>query len=163
MALPKMARVRQHFEAPVLTDLPAAIHEELDRINAASIIHSGETVAITAGSRGVANIATAVKATVDYLKRLGAKPFVVPAMGSHGGATAEGQRSVLEHYGITETTVGAPVKATMEVVKLGSLQQAGADDLPVFMDRYAAEADHIVPLNRIKAHTDFNGSIEAVS
>lgn len=161
MALPKMARVKQHFDAPVLSDLPAAIHKELDRINAATIINSGESVAITAGSRGVANIVTAVKATVDYLKNLGAKPFVVPAMGSHGGATAEGQTSVLEHYGITESTVGAPVKATMEVVQLGSIKNADADDLPVFMDRYATEADHVVPLNRIKAHTDFNGSIES--
>ena len=82
-------------------------------------------------------------------------------MGSHGGATAEGQTSVLEHYGVTESTVGAPVKATMEVVQLGSIKNADADDLPVFMDRYAAEADHVVPLNRIKAHTDFNGSIES--
>ena len=157
MALPKMTRIQQQFEAPVLTDLPAAIHTELDRINAATIVKPGETVAITAGSRGVANVDIAVKATVDYLKGLGAKPFVVPAMGSHGGATAEGQRSVLEHYGITEKTVGAPVKATMEVVELGKT----ADGLPVFFDRYAAEADHVVPLNRIKAHTDFNGSIES--
>ncbi len=157
MALPKMTRIQQHFEVPVLTDLPAAIHAELERINAAAIVKPGETVAITAGSRGVANVATAVKATVDYLKALGAHPFVVPAMGSHGGATPEGQRSVLEHYGITEATVGAPVKATMDVVELGKT----ADGLPVFFDRYAAEADHIVPLNRIKAHTDFNGSIES--
>ena len=157
MALPKMTRIQQRFEAPVLTDLPAAIHAELDRINAAAIIKPGETVAITAGSRGVANVATAVKATADYLKTLGAHPFVVPAMGSHGGATPEGQRSVLEHYGITEETVGAPVKATMEVVELGKT----ADGLPVFLDRYAAEADHVIPLNRIKAHTDFNGSIES--
>ena len=157
MALPKMTRIQQQFEAPVLTDLPAAIHTELDRINAATLVKPGETVAITAGSRGVANVDIAVKATVDYLKGLGAKPFVVPAMGSHGGATAEGQRSVLEHYGITEETVGAPVKATMEVVELGKT----ADGLPVFFDRYAAEADHVVPLNRIKAHTDFNGSIES--
>ena len=157
MALPKMTRIQQQFEAPVLTDLPAAIHAELDRINAATLVKPGETVAITAGSRGVANVDIAVKATVGYLKGLGAKPFVVPAMGSHGGATAEGQRSVLAHYGITEETVGAPVKATMEVVELGKT----ADGLPVFFDRYAAEADHVVPLNRIKAHTDFNGSIES--
>lgn len=161
MALPKMARVRQHFDAPTLPDLRFTIREELDRIDVASIVRSGETVAITAGSRGVANIATAVKATVDYLKEIGAKPFVVPAMGSHGGATAEGQRNVLEHYGITETTVGAPVKATMEVVELGNISHGRNDTLPVFMDRYAAEADHVVPLNRIKAHTDFNGSIES--
>ena len=157
MALPNMTRIQQQFEAPVLTDLPAAIHTELDRINASAIVKPGETVAVTAGSRGVANVDVAVKATIDYLKRVGAKPFVVPAMGSHGGATAEGQRSVLEHYGITEETVGAPVKATMEVVELGKT----ASGLPVFLDRYAAEADHVVPLNRIKAHTDFNGSIES--
>ena len=157
MAFPKMTRIQQQFEAPVLTDLPAAIHTELDRINAATLVKPGETVAITAGSRGVANVDIAVKATVDYLKGLGAKPFVVPAMGSHGGATAEGQRNVLAHYGITEDTVGAPVKATMEVVELGKT----ADGLPVFFDRYAAEADHVVPLNRIKAHTDFSGSIES--
>ena len=157
MALPNMTRIQQQFEAPVLTDLPAAIHTELDRINASAIVKPGETVAVTAGSRGVANVDVAVKATIDYLKGLGAKPFVVPAMGSHGGATAEGQRSVLEHYGITEETVGAPVKATMEVVELGKT----ASGLPVFLDRYAAEADHVVPLNRIKAHTDFNGSIES--
>ena len=157
MALPNMTRIRQQFEVPILDDLPAAIHAELGRINAAAIIKAGETVAITAGSRGVANVATAVKATVDYLKALGAHPFVVPAMGSHGGATPEGQRSVLEHYGITEATVGAPVKATMDVVELGKT----ADGLPVFFDRYAAEADHVIPLNRIKAHTDFNGSIES--
>lgn len=161
MALPKMARVRQHFDAPVLADLSAAIYKELDRIDVASTIRAGETVAITAGSRGVANIGTAVKATVDYLKDIGAKPFVIPAMGSHGGATAEGQRSVLEHYGITEETVGAPIKASMDVVKLGTIPHAGTDDLPVFMDRYAAEADHVVPINRVKAHTDFNGSIES--
>ena len=157
MALPNMTRIQQQFEAPVLTDLPAAIHTELDRINASAIVKPGETVAVTAGSRGVANVDVAVKATIDYLKALGAHPFVVPAMGSHGGATAEGQRSVLEHYGITEETVGAPVKATMEVVELGKT----ASGLPVFLDRYAAEADHVVPLNRIKAHTDFNGSIES--
>ena len=106
MTLPKMTRIQQRFEAPLLTDLPAAIHAELERINAAALIKPGERVAITAGSRGVANVATAVKATADYLKTLGAHPFVVPAMGSHGGATPEGQRSVLEHYGITEETVG---------------------------------------------------------
>ena len=157
MALPKMTRIQQQFDAPVLTDIPATIHAELERINAASIVRPGDTVAITAGSRGVANVATAVKATADYLKTIGAKPFVVPAMGSHGGATPEGQRSVLEHYGITEKTVGVPVKATMDVVELGKTELG----LPVFLDRFAAEAEHVVPLNRIKAHTDFNGSVES--
>ena len=157
MQLPRMVRVKQHFDVPVVEDLPAAITGELDRIDAASIVGKGDSVAITGGSRGVANIDVAVKATVDYLKRIGAKPFVVPAMGSHGGATAEGQRAVLAHYGITEETMGAPIKATMDVVEIGRTE----DDLPVFLDRYAFEADHIVPLNRIKAHTDFSGSIES--
>ncbi len=157
MALPRMVRIKQHFDAPVVADLPAAVRAELDQIGTASIIGKGDSVAIGGGSRGVANIAVIIKATVDYLKDIGAKPFVVPAMGSHGGATAEGQRAVLEHYGVTEETVGAPVKATMEVVEIGQT----ADKLPVFLDTYAAEADHIVPINRVKAHTDFRGTVES--
>ena len=157
MALPKMVRIKQHIEAPVVEDIPAAVRTELDEIEAASLVGRGDTIAITGGSRGVANIDIVIKATVDYLKELGAKPFVVPAMGSHGGATAEGQRDVLAHYGITEETVGAPIEATMDTVEIGRT----ADGLPVLLDRNAAEADGIVPLNRIKAHTDFKGSIES--
>ena len=157
MALPKMVRIKQHIEAPVVEDIPAAVRTELDEIEAASLVGRGDRIAITGGSRGVANIDIVIKATVDYLKELGAKPFVVPAMGSHGGATAEGQRDVLAHYGITEETVGAPIEATMDTVEIGKT----ADGLPVLLDRNAAEADGIVPLNRIKAHTDFKGSIES--
>ena len=157
MALPKMVRIKQHIEAPVINDVSAAVQAELDRIDAASLVKSGDRIAITGGSRGVANIDIVVKATVDYLKELGAQPFVVPAMGSHGGATAEGQRDVLAHYGISEDTVGAPIEATMETVEIGRT----ADGLPVLLDRNAAEADGIVPVNRIKAHTDFKGSIES--
>ena len=157
MALPRMIRIKQHFDAPVVADLPAAVRAELDEMGAASIVGKGDSVAIGGGSRGVANVDVVIKATVDYLKGIGAKPFVVPAMGSHGGATAEGQRAVLEHYGVTEETVGAPVKATMEVVEIGQT----ADGLPVFLDTHAAAADHIVPINRIKAHTDFRGSVES--
>ncbi len=157
MALPKMVRIKQHIEAPVINDVSAAVQAELDRIDAAALVKSGDRIAITGGSRGVANIDIVVKATVDYLKELGAKPFVVPAMGSHGGATAEGQRDVLAHYGISEDTVGAPIEATMETVEIGRT----ADGLPVLLDRNAADADGIVPVNRIKAHTDFKGSIES--
>ena len=157
MALPKMVRIKQHIEAPVVEDIPAAVRTELDEIEAASLVGRGDRIAITGGSRGVANIDIVIKATVDYLKELGAKPFVVPAMGSHGGATAEGQRDVLAHYGITEETVGAPIEATMDTVEIGRT----ADGLPVLLDRNAVEADGIVPLNRIKAHTDFKGSIES--
>ncbi len=157
MKLPRMVRVKQRFESPVVDNLPEAISDELDRIDAGAIVGKGSSVAVTAGSRGVADIGVIIKAAVDYLKRIGAKPFIVPAMGSHGGATAAGQREVLAHYGITDESMGVPIKATMEVVEIGQT----ADKLPVFLDRYAAEADHILPLNRIKAHTDFSGSIES--
>jgi hypothetical protein len=113
-------------------------------------------VAVGAGSRGIANIGTIVGATVAWLRNLGARPFVFPAMGSHGGGTSEGQLSVLEHYGITETTMGCPVRATMDVVQVGE-----ALGLPVWLDRLAAEADWIGLVNRVKPHTDFKGSIES--
>ena len=109
-----------------------------------------------AGSRGIANIAVIVRATVDWLREQGARPFVFPAMGSHGGATAEGQRSVLEHYGITDDTMGCEVRATMDVVQVGE-----ALGLPVWLDRAASEADWIGLVNRVKPHTDFKGSIES--
>ena len=157
MKLPRMIRVKQRFEAPVVNNLPTAITAELDRIDVTSIVGKSSSVAVTAGSRGVADIAVIVEATVDYLKRIGVKPFIVPAMGSHGGATAAGQREILAHYGITEESMGVPIKATMDVVEIGQT----ADKLPVFLDRYAAQADYIVPLNRIKAHTDFSGSVES--
>merc|ERR1711964_736656 len=90
-------------------------------------------------------------------KDLGAKPFIFPAMGSHGGATAAGQKEVLHHYGISEETMQVPIQASMETTIMGET----ADGLPVFLDRYASEADHVVPVNRVKSHTDFNGSIES--
>ena len=113
-------------------------------------------MAVGAGSRGIANIAAIVRATVDELKARGARPFIFPAMGSHGGATAEGQRDVLAHYGITEATMGCEIRASMDVVQVGE-----ALGLPVWMDRIAAEADWIGLVNRIKPHTDFKGSIES--
>ena len=119
-------------------------------------IKRGDTVAVGAGSRGIANIDVVVGATVRWLRDLGARPFIFPAMGSHGGGTAEGQRSVLEHYGITEATMGCPIRATMDVVQVGE-----ALGLPVWLDRYAAEADWIGLVNRIKPHTDFKGAIES--
>ena len=117
MAFPKMIRVRQTFPRPRVTDIPRAV---IDTLGAAALrVKRGDTVAVGAGSRGIANIDVIVGATVRWLKDLGARPFVFPAMGSHGGGTAEGQLSVLEHYGITESTMGCPVRATMEVVQVG--------------------------------------------
>ena len=152
--LPKMIRVRQRFPRPRVSDIPARVAETL----AASghRIRGGDTVAVGAGSRGIANIDVVVGATVRYLRDLGARPFVFPAMGSHGGGTADGQLAVLAKYGITEATMGCPVRATMEVVQVGE-----ALGLPVWCDRYAAEADWIGLVNRVKPHTDFKGGIES--
>ena len=154
MALPRMVKVRQSFAGPRLADIPGAVRSALG--GAALPIRRGETVAVGAGSRGIANIATIVRATVDHLKSIGARPFVFPAMGSHGGATAEGQLDVLAHYGITEPTMGCELRASMEVVQIGQ-----ALELPVWVDRVASEADWIGLVNRVKPHTDFKGSIES--
>jgi len=154
MALPKMIRVRQTFPRPRVADIPRAVTQTLGQ--AALRVKPGDTVAVGAGSRGIANIDVVVGATVRWLKELGARPFVFPAMGSHGGGTAEGQLSVLEHYGITETTMGCPVRATMDVVQVGE-----ALGLPVWLDKLASEADWIGIVNRVKPHTDFKGSIES--
>ncbi|MGH7385936.1 MAG: hypothetical protein ACREKG_12235, partial [Candidatus Rokuibacteriota bacterium] len=154
VALPTMYRVRQSFPRTRLEDIPTGVEKTLAA--AALPIKRGDTVAVGAGSRGIANIAVIVRATVDWLKAQGARPFVFPAMGSHGGATAEGQRAVLEHYGITAATMGCEVRAGMEVVQVGE-----ALGLPVWLDRIAAEADWIGVVNRVKPHTDFKGSIES--
>src|SRR5436309_15153421 len=132
MALPRMIRVRQTFPRPRVADIPRAVAATLGE--AALRIKRGDTVAVGAGSRGIANIDTIVGATVRWLKDLGARPFVFPAMGSHGGGTADGQLSVLEHYGITEASMGCPIRSTMEVVQVG-----GAVWLTVWIDRFAAE------------------------
>src|SRR5438105_4051264 len=152
--LPKMIRVRQSFAGPRLTDIPRTVAERLE--GAGLPVKRGETVAVGAGSRGIASIDVIVGATVRWLRDRGARPFVFPAMGSHGGGTPEGQLSVLEHYGITEATMGCPVRATMDVVQVGE-----ALGLPVWLDRHAADADWIGLVNRVKPHTDFKGSIES--
>jgi hypothetical protein len=149
-----MYRVRQKFTGPRLADIPGGVRQALR--DASLPIRRGDTVAVGAGSRGIANIDVVVRATVDELKRQGARPFVFPAMGSHGGATAEGQLSVLAHYGITEATMGCELRASMDVVQVGE-----ALGMPVWLDRIAAEADWIGLVNRVKPHTDFKGSIES--
>jgi hypothetical protein len=149
-----MLRVRQTFPRARLGDIPAGVRSAL---SAARLpVKRGDTVAVGAGSRGIANIDVIVKAVVDWLKELGARPFVFPAMGSHGGATVEGQRGVLAHYGITEATMGCEIRATMDVVQAGE-----ALGLPVWLDTIASEADWIGLVNRVKPHTDFKGSIES--
>ena len=156
MAFPKMFRVKQELEGPALADIPGAVRETMRSIRLQERVKPGQTVAITSGSRGVANINRITKAVVDELKALGLKPFVCPTMGSHGEATAEGQKKILEHYGITEATMGCPIKSSMEVVEIGRVKGT-----TVFCDKNAWGADHIAVVGRIKAHTDFDGEIES--
>ena len=149
---PRMIRVKQAFQGPTVEDVPGAVRTALGRL--ALPLKAGQSVALTVGSRGVVNVAAIVRATVEHMKALGAFPFIIPAMGSHGGGTAEGQRAVLEHYGVTEGTMGCPVHATMDVVQVGE-----ALGLPIWLDRYAADADWIGVINRVKPHTGFTGDI----
>ena len=155
--MPKMAAVHQRFDDAHISDVEQAVREQLTRPEIAARVHSGMRIAIGAGSRGIANIGITVRTTVQALRELGAEPFVFPAMGSHGGATPEGQQAVLAGYGITEEDVGAPIRATMDTILIGEMK----DGTPVHMDRYAHEADGVVLINRIKPHTSFRGPIES--
>jgi hypothetical protein len=150
--LPRMVRVKQEFAGPMLHDVAVATRDALAAV--ALPVAPGQSVALTAGSRGIVNIGTIVRATVDHLKSLGARPFIIPAMGSHGGATVEGQCAVLAHYGVTEAAMGCPIRATMDVVQVGEVR-----GLPIWLDREAAQADWIGVVNRVKPHTGFAGEI----
>jgi Lactate racemase N-terminal domain len=154
---PNFVRLRQRFERPRVEEVAAAVASTLERLDLSRRIRSGQTVALTAGSRGIANIPLILRGTAAFLKRLGARPFLVPAMGSHGGGTAEGQRGILESYGITEEYVGVPIRASMDVVSLGTTPEG----FPVLLDRFASEADHIGVVGRVKPHTGFHGTIES--
>ena len=154
---PLVFRVRKNLDSPWLDDVPGEVEDQLSRLSLTSKIKPRDTVAITAGSRGVTNIPSIIKAVVDHLKRLGAEPFIVPAMGSHGGGTAEGQRQILESYGVTEAYCGCPIRASMETVIVCEADEG----FPVYFDKYAYAADHVVVVNRIKPHTLFSGDIES--
>jgi len=155
--IPKMVKVRQNFDSTCIENLEAALRDELNQEKIKSNVKPGMEIAIAVGSRGVDRIVDITAITVKFLKELGAKPFIVPSMGSHGGATAEGQRGVLEHLGVTEETVNAEIRSSMEVIKLGELPNG----LPVYIDKIASQADGIVVLNRVKPHTAFRGPVES--
>lgn len=154
-----MFRVRQHFPRPKIEvdKIPDIIASLLSEDKFSSQIKPGMRIAITAGSRGVANVALITKCIADFVKLKGASPFIVPAMGSHGGATAEGQREILAGYGIVEEYVGCPIVSSMEVKKIGQTE----DGRDVFIDKNAAEADGIIISCRIKPHTAFRGPYES--
>lgn len=159
MEFPLIFRVRQHFETPEIpvAEIPATVRSELGRLKLHEVVRPGQRVAITAGSRGIANIALILKTAVEYFRSLGAEPFLVPAMGSHGGGTAEGQRKLIESYGITEAYCGCPIRSSMETV----IVCRAAEGFPVHFDKQASTADHVLVVGRIKPHTNFVGDIES--
>ena len=156
--LPALAHVHYDMATPApLADVAAAVHAQVVRPEVAALLSQGQRVAIGVGSRGIGRLAEIVTALVAALRGLGVEPFIIPAMGSHGGATAEGQRAVLAHLGITEGRVGAPIEASMETVEVGRTP----DGVPVRLDRLAVAADGIVFVGRVKPHTAFRGPYES--
>ena len=156
--LPRFVRVKQYFPHNELSEaqIIQAINDGLLQPGIKGNIKPGQRICITSGSRGVSNIALITKELVKQVKALGAEPFIIPAMGSHGGAVAEGQTAILTSYGITEETMGCPILSSMETVKIGH-----TDDMDVHLDKNAYGADGIIVLNRIKAHTGFKGTYES--
>ena len=150
---PEIVTVQQSFERPQVQDVAATVRDELSQISFARKIQPADRIAITAGSRGITNIRVILRAAIDFFKECGAAPFIVPAMGSHGGATAEGQCKVLAGLGLTEENLGCPIRSSMETVRL----ETTADGIPVYFDKEASEADHVLVCGRVKLHTGFAG------
>ncbi len=157
MTFPKMALVEQHIPTPRVEDVPGAISAEIKRLGVEARVRPGMRIAITAGSRGITGIPMILATVASELVRMGAEPFLVPCMGSHGGATADGQVSVLNSLGITEQAVGCPIHSSMETVQIGRTPEG----IPVLIDKIAASADGVVVVNRIKAHTEYTGPVES--
>ena len=150
----QFTKIRQQFAREAIADIATTVHNQ---VTAKLNIAPGANIAITVGSRGVANIARIAKATADAVKACGGAPFIIPAMGSHGGATAEGQREILASYGVTEEAMGCPIRATMEVVEIDS----SGLEMKIYMDKFGYESDGVILLNRIKPHTAFHGEFES--
>jgi len=157
MQFPRLLLVRQNFPDRGIPDIAAEVRKQLSAAGFAGRLKPNARVAIGVGSRGIHNLAPIVRNVVRYWKDEGMRPFIFPAMGSHGAATAEGQADVLAHYGVTEAAMGCPIVSQLDVVPLGKT----AEGIEVFMDKAASEADAVMPVNRVKWHTDFNGGIES--
>lgn len=155
VTLPKVVKIKQNFDRDYIKDIDQAVHETIAGSSLGKKIFPGAKVAIGVGSRGVADIDKIARATVNEVKKLGGDPFIVPAMGSHGNAIAKAQADILKSYGICEETMGCPICACMDVVCIGNM----ADGTPVYFDRLASTADLIIPINRVKVHTDIVGDI----
>ena len=154
---PKILKIRQKIDAPRLQNVEKRVNELLDQFDLSKKVKKGERIGITAGSRGIKDKPKVLKTIITRLKDLGSSPFIVPCMGSHGGATAEGQMKVLESLGITEKSIGAPIISSIEVEEIGRTKFG----TPVFTDKNLLRAHKIIAVNRIKPHTDFEGEIES--
>ncbi len=157
MHIPAVTLIKQIAPQPEVTDISAETISQWESSGLHQKIKPGDNVAVGVGSRGIANLSTIVKATLAYFKKLGAKPFIVSAMGSHGGANAIGQRELLAEYGISEENLGVTVKSDMDSVVLGN----NSWNEPVYWDKNAFNADAVVTISRIKPHTDFRGKFES--
>jgi hypothetical protein len=155
--IPRMVKVRQSFERPQVADLAAELIARLRASGTLAGLKPGARIAVTAGSRGITNLPLILKTIASEIRRAGGEPFVFPAMGSHGGATAEGQQDMLAGMGVTEETAGAPIRSSMETVEIG----VSANGFPVHIDRFACEADGVVVVNRVKPHVGFRGPCES--
>lgn len=155
--IPKMCKVRQIFQSDGIADVPSYLREKLDNPDLRSRIKPGMRVVMTGSSRQIANMPVILRELASFVKEQGAQPYIIPAMGSHGGATAEGQRQILESYGITEAFCGCPIYSSMETVRVGQLPNG--DEVRV--DKFAQEADAVIVVGRIKAHTAFRGPYES--
>ncbi|HVW84763.1 MAG TPA: hypothetical protein VHB50_08775, partial [Bryobacteraceae bacterium] len=157
MTFPRMLLVKQNFPDRRLADIPGTVQKQLGEAGFGERLQPGATVAIGVGSRGISNIATIVKSVVNFWTSRGMKPFIFPAMGSHGAATAEGQADVLAHYGIIEETMGCPIRSSLDVISLGRTPEG----IEAFLDKHASQADGVMLVGRVKQHTDFAGKIES--
>lgn len=157
LKLPQLVPIRQKFKVNKLEDISQAVGKEFAKEAVKKTIMPGSKIAIAVGSRGIVNLEHIVRETVTNIKKLGANPIIVPAMGSHGGATSEGQKKVLQEYGITEDKVRAPIVSSMETVKVGKTSQG----VHVYFDKNAYESDGVIVINRIKPHTDYKGLYES--
>ena len=157
--IPKMIRIREKYEDDFIADPAACLKERMRAAMPDPAVLAGKSIAVTVGSRGIPDLPILVRTICDTLKEWGASPFIIPAMGSHGGGSVEGNLEVIGGYGITGEAMGVPIRATMDVVQVGTLPDAA--HTPVYCDRYAAEADGIVLFNKVKPHTDFKGYHES--
>lgn len=154
---PKIIKIKQNFDSYKVKDINFVITQEMLKKNIKAKIKPGMSIAVGVGSRGIANLLEIVKDVIDVIKGCGANPFIIPAMGSHGGATEEGQKEILASYGITENNLGVPIKSNMEVVEIAKYK----GKVPIYFDKNACGVNGVIPINRVKIHTDWRGEVES--